>query len=388
MSSSHSHSHQLDPGDERYAETRKVTLIGAFIDAVLGFGKITVGSVSASTALVADGIHSLSDLATDFIVLFAAKHSSRGADEAHPYGHARIETATTVALGTTLILVALGIGWHAFDRLLSKDYQLPGEWALIAALISVVAKEGIYHYTMHTAKRLRSKMLEANAWHSRSDAISSVIVVIGILGTMAGIEYLDAIAAIGVAYIIAKIGWRLSWQSVQELVDTGLDQESTDKIRAIISSISGVVDLHYLRTRTMGSDALVDVHIQVGRNLSVSEGHQISENVRWQLIQEMEDISDVLVHIDPEDDTEASEDCCHLPLRNVVMAELEKQWHTIPAYKNITRITLHYLDNAIQVEVFLPLSLCESIEAAEIVRAQFDQISGAAHINEVKVHFA
>ncbi len=386
MSSPHSEQ-PLDSHDRRYLETRKVTLIGAFIDAVLGFGKIIIGTLSASTALVADGIHSLSDLGTDFIVLFAAKHSSRGADEAHPYGHARIETATTVALGSTLILVAFGIAWHAIERLFSKDYQMPGELALIAALISVVAKESIYHYTMHVAKQLKSKMLEANAWHSRSDAISSVIVVVGILGTMAGIEYLDAIAAIGVAYIIAKIGWRLSWQSVQELVDTGLNQEATDKIRQTISSISGVVDLHYLRTRSMGSDVLVDVHIQVGRNLSVSEGHQISENVRWQLIQEMEDISDVLVHIDPEDDAEASEDCCHLPLRNVVMAELEKQWHTIPAYKNIKRITLHYLDNAIQVEVVLPLSESEGIDGIQILRNSFNLPKNVVHINNVQLYF-
>ncbi|VAW79289.1 Cobalt-zinc-cadmium resistance protein [hydrothermal vent metagenome] len=386
MSNSHSHP-PLDPHDHRYLETRKVTLIGAFIDAVLGFGKILIGTISTSTALVADGIHSLSDLATDFIVLFAAKHSSRGADEAHPYGHARIETATTVALGSTLIIVALGIGWHAIERLFSKDYQIPGELALMAALISVVAKESIYHYTMHVAKQIKSKMLEANAWHSRSDAISSVIVVVGILGTMAGIEYLDAIAAVGVAYIIAKIGWRLSWQSVQELVDTGLDQEATDKIRQIISSISGVVDLHYLRTRTMGSDALVDVHIQVGRNLSVSEGHQISENVRWQLIQEMEDISDVLVHIDPEDDAEESEDCCHLPLRNVVMAELEKQWHTIPAYKKIKRITLHYLDNAIQIEVLLPLSEYEGIADVQQLRDSFSLPKNVVHINDIQLYF-
>ena len=386
MSSSHSH-HHLDTHEKRYAEARKVTLVGAFIDAVLGVGKMIVGAISSSTALFADGIHSLSDLATDFFVLFAAKHSSRGADEQHPYGHARIETVATVVLGISLILVALGIGWHAFERLFTKDYQTPGPAALITALISVVAKEGIYHYTMHTAHRLKSKMLEANAWHSRSDAISSVIVVIGILGTMAGLDYLDAIAAIAVAYIIAKIGWQLSWHSMQELVDTGLDQQTVDKIREIIMSISGVVDLHYLRTRTMGADALVDVHIQVGQDLSVSEGHQISENVRWQLIQEMEDVTDVLVHIDPEDDVEISEESHHLPLRNVVMAELEKQWHTIPQYKSIKRIMLHYLNDSIQVEVLLPLALCDSIESAKKLGTQFKQVSDIAHISEIQVYF-
>jgi len=387
MSSPHSHNHSLYSSEQRYVEIRKVTLVGSVIDAVLGVGKIVVG-IRSSDALLADGIHSLSDLATDFFVLFAAKHASRGADDSHPYGHARFETVATVALGVTLILVAFGIAWHAFDRLLDKNYQTPGQLELIVALISVVAKEAIYHYTMFTARRFKSKMLEANAWHSRSDAISSVVVVVGILGTMAGIEYLDAIAAIGVAYIIAKIGWRLSWHSVQELVDAGLDQEATDKIREIIFSVSGVVNLHYLRTRTMGSDALVDVHIQVGENLSVSEGHQISENVRWQLIQEMEDISDVLVHIDPEDDVESSEDCCNLPLRNVVMAVLDKQWHTIPEYKKIKRITLHYLGKAIQVEVLLPLSLCHNIEIAENLRKRFNQLDGVAYINEVRVYFA
>ena len=373
--------------EERYSETRKVTIIGAVLDTVLGVGKILIGLISASTALVADGIHSLSDLVTDFFVLYAAKHSSRGADEEHPYGHARIETAATVGLGISLIAVAIGVAWYAFERLLTKNYQSPDQLALYAAIISVICKEAIYHYTMHTARRLKSKMLEANAWHSRSDAISSVIVLVGILGTMAGLEYLDAIAAIGVAYIIASIGWKLTAHSVQELVDTGLDQKTVDKIRDIILSISGVVDLHYLRTRTMGSDALVDVHIQVGRNLSVSEGHQISENVRWRLIQDIDDISDVLVHIDPENDAEGSEECCQLPLRDVVMAELEKQWHTIPAYKSIKRITLHYLDNSIQVELLLPLELCENVQSARKLKDDFRLVSGAAHISNIDVCF-
>ena len=379
--------HKLSPDDRRYAVIKKVTLIGAVVDGLLGVGKIVTGFIGNSQALIADGIHSLSDLATDFMVLFAAKHSNREADDAHPYGHARIETVITVVLGVALILIGLGIGWHAFDRLLDKNYLSPTPLALSVAFISIFAKEAIYHYTIHYAHKFKSKMLEANAWHSRSDAISSVIVVIGILGTMAGLEYLDAIAAIGVVYILVRIGWKLAWSSVQELVDTGLDKETVDKITKIISEVAGVEDLHYLRTRTMGHLALVDVHIQVGEMLSVSEGHQISETVRWRLIDEIEGISDVLVHIDPENDSNVADICASLPLRDVVVAELEKQWHTIPAYKNIKRITLHYLDNAIQVEVLLPIELCDNREIAKQLAESFQKCTSIEHITNVHVYF-
>jgi cation diffusion facilitator family transporter len=352
------HHHPLptpaDQGDVRYSEIRKVTLIGSAIDLALGVLKLIFGYLANSQALIADGVHSLSDLATDFMVLFAAKHGSRDADEAHPYGHGRFETLATVALGIALIVVAVGIAWDAVERLFHPEELLePGVWALVVAGVSVFSKEWIYHYTMHVAKRLKSSMLKANAWHSRTDAISSIVVVIGVGGTMAGLEYLDSIAAVLVGAMVAKIGWDLAWQSVHELVDTALDPERVSVIRNEILSVGGVRELHMLRTRQMGGEALVDVHVIVDPKLSVSEGHYIGEKVRKRLIEEVEEVTDVMVHVDPEDD-EQMKPSLGLPSRSWVRTQLEEDWRDIPLAREIERITLHYLDGRLEVEVCFP----------------------------------
>ncbi len=354
----HHHHHapqeMVNKGDTRYKEIRWVTLVGSAIDLSLGVLKLIFGYLANSQALIADGVHSISDLATDFMVLFAAKHGSRDADETHPYGHGRFETLATVALGIALIVVAAGIAWDAIERLFNPDELLqPGFWALAVAILSVLSKEWIYHYTMHVAKKLKSNMLKANAWHSRSDAISSVIVVIGIIGTMSGLDYLDSVAAVLVGAMVAKIGWDLAWQSVHELVDTALDPERVAIIRNEILGVGGVRELHMLRTRMMGGEALVDVHVIVDPKLSVSEGHYIGEKVRKRLIEEVEEVTDVMVHVDPEDD-EQMKPSLGLPTRSWVRSQLEERWADFPLAKKIDRLVLHYLDGKMELEICLP----------------------------------
>ena len=351
-----SHTHLPDPHEARYRDIRVVTIVGAIVDLLLGAAKVVVGLAAGSQALVADGIHSFSDLATDFLVLFAAKHAHRKADVEHPYGHGRIETVATVVLGVSLVLVAIGISYDAVRRLLDPELLLhPGLLALVVALVSVISKEIIYQYTARAARRLRSKMLLANAWHSRSDAISSIVVVIGVVGTMAGFHYLDAVAAVVVALMIAKIGWDLLWKSLQELIDTALEPEQVADIRDTIMSVNGVRACHMLRTRHSGSDVLADVHILVDPALSVSEGHQIGETVRRRLIDTNEDVSDVTVHIDPEDD-ELVSPVDLLPLRNEILRRLGEQWQHIDFGTDIDKVVLHYLDGKVHVDVFLPLN--------------------------------
>jgi len=348
-----------EQGEARYREMKKVTLIGSVIDLLLGIFKIFVGWLASSQSLIADGVHSLSDLATDFVVLYAAKHGSREADEDHPYGHGRIETLATAGLGVALILVAIGIAWDAIARLFEPERLFqPGIWALVVALLSVVLKEWIFQYTMRVAKRVRSPMLEANAWHSRSDAISSIVVVIGIGGTMLGLNYLDAIAAVGVALMVAKIGWDLGWESLHELADRALEEERVEKIRTAILAVDGVRHLHLLRSRKVGHEALVDVHVQVDPWLSVSEGHMIAIAVEEAAKASLDEVSDVTVHIDPEDDEE-SPPCVGLPLRGQALGMLEHAWNQAGCNGRWERVQLHYIQGRIHVDLYLPLACLE-----------------------------
>ena len=397
----HDHSHHHDPAvddegntlltsSQRYKDTVRVTLIGSVVDLLLGVSKILVGFAAQSQALIADGFHSLSDLVTDVAVLYAAKHSHQEADEDHPYGHGRIETVVTVGLGIALMGVAIGIMIDATHRLFNPNTLLsPGMWALVIAGISVIAKEVIYQYTMVIAKRYRSNMLKANAWHSRSDAISSIIVVVGIIGSMAGLTYLDAIAAIGVGVMIAKIGWDLAWNSLKELVDTGLDSERVKAIEKSILDVDGVGTLHILRTRQIGADALVDVHIQVDPYLSVSEAHYISETVRSKLIKEIEEVIDVMVHIDPEDD-ENLPAIIKLPLRQEMLKKLEQAWEGITESKEIENITLHYLQGKIEIELLLPLAILHnepSNTALDIEQSFKEALKNVSEIEKVSIRY-
>ena len=342
----------------RYQEVRKVTIIGSIVDLVLGVLKIVVGWFASSQALIADGVHSLSDLGTDLIVLYAAKHAHREADEDHPYGHGRIETLATVGLGLALLVVSVGIAYEAIQRMNQPELLIyPGIAALFVAVLSVISKEVIYQYTMRTAKRLRSNMLMANAWHSRSDAISSIVVVIGVGGAMMGYPYLDAVAAIAVAVMIAKIGFELVRSSSKELIDTALEPEVVEEIRNEVFNVDGVRALHMLRSRSSGGAALVDLHIQVDPRVSVSEGHQIGDTVRRRLISRVEEVTDVTVHIDPEDD-EVESPCDQLPLRSGMVKRLQEQWAELVEV-DPDQITLHYLRGELQIDLSLPLSVLE-----------------------------
>lgn len=374
---------------ERFRETVRVTLIGSVVDLALGVLKIVVGFSAHSQALIADGLHSLSDLVTDAFVIYAAKHAHREADEDHPYGHGRIETVATVGLGIALIAVAIGLTVDAVDRLFQPaTLWKPGIEAIYIATLSIVLKEAIYHYSMVIARKFKSDMLKANAWHSRSDAISSAIVVVGVAGAIAGLDYLDAIAAIGVAAMIGKIGWDLGWQSLRELVDTGLETERVALIEKTILGVTGVQALHMLRSRRLGGEAYIDVHIQVPPRLSVSEGHQISEAVRQELIGKIDEVSDVTVHIDPEDD-ETSIPCKGLPNRQAVEERLKLRLAEVPEADQIRNLTIHYLNGKVELIITLPSSLLTSLEQMQSIRKRIiDCLADIECFGKIDVVFA
>jgi len=374
--------------DARYREAARVTIVGGILDLLLGIAKLVAGYFAYSQALIADGIHSLSDLATDGMVLYAARHSNVGPDAEHPYGHGRFETIATVGLALALMLVASGIAYGAVKRLFEPELlPHPGVWALLVAALSILSKEWVYHYTMRVARRQRSDMLRANAWHSRTDAFSSVIVLIGVAGTMAGFSYLDALAAIGVALIIAHIGWSLGWNALKELVDTAVDQRQVESLRECIMDVGGVVGLHLLRTRHAGGQVLVDVHIVIDAGISISEGHHISEMVRSRLLEEFEGVTDVTVHIDPEDD-EYETATLGLPMRAELLSRIHGHLEGIEELEHIERFTLHYLAGKVRVEALMPFDENAGPETCRRIEQRFrDAVKEDPLIESFEIHW-
>ena len=333
---------------DRYWQAKKVTVIGAIVNALLGLIKLIGGFLYHSHALVADGVHSFSDLLTDIMVLFASKYGSLDADDSHPYGHQRIETAATLLLSLFLILAGVGIAWDALDELIKSSTTMPNWLSLPIICISILANETLFHYTRHIGKRINSQLITANAWHHRSDAASSIVVLLGLIGSLSGFIYLDAIAAVVVGLMIVQMGWSYGWNSVKELVDTAVGPELLAQIEQVIQNIDGVQKIHQLRSRFMGNDVLIDVHILVSPKISVSEGHYIAQHVHNALVDQIDSVTDVIVHVDPEDD-EISSPSLHLPSRKVLQEQLLGEVHI--DFPQIVFWNLHYLDGKISIDI-------------------------------------
>lgn len=333
---------------------KQITLIGASINSLQGFIKILGGLWFNSHALIADGIHSFSDLLTDVMVLFGAHYGNQAADESHPYGHQRIETITTLFLSLLLIFAGLGIGVHVYN-----EWSKPGEissptyGALIIACLSILSNELIFYFTLRVGHHIHSELIKANAWHHRADSASALVVAIGIMGSMLGYDYLDATAAFIVIMLIIKMGVEYAWNSTKELIDTAPHPALIREIEQIITLVPGVNKIHQLRTRSMGSRILVDVHILVFPYLTVSEGHFIAQHVHHDLIKKLPLIQDVTVHVDPEDD-ELYTPSLHLPNRKTIeqtwLIPLQKQFPVIQTW------ALHYLAGQLSIDLYLAAS--------------------------------
>ena len=346
----------------------RVTYVGALVNIFLTIIKIGFGFFGQSAALIADGIHSLSDLVSDFFVIIAIKLGSREADHDHPYGHRRFETMATVLLGAGLVVIAGGIAWDAAERLLDPAKLLiPNKDTMGIAVVSILANEWLFHYTKRVGEETRSKLLLANAWHHRSDAFSSIVVLFGIGAVLIGYPFADAVAAVIVAIMIAKMGIGLVLESIYELVDSSLPEDFVREIRRIIKQTPGVRSIHLLRTRRMGEDAYVDTHIVVDARISVSEGHMIGDAVRDKLKAEFDDVVDVLVHIDPEDDEFKDENVKRLSRQDVQVyldQYLAELIHTVDDFR------IHYLEGRIEVEVVLPHAMFKQSEQVEWLKKQ------------------
>jgi cation diffusion facilitator family transporter len=370
---------------KRHQVTKRVTLIGALVNGLLAFLQISSGLLGNSQALLADGVHTLSDLAGDFIVLLATSESAKAADKEHPYGHGRIETLASVLLGLILIGVGVGVGFRGFNSVISSNQISPEPFTLAFAIIAILSKEGLYRYTIKASKLIHSTLLEANAWHHRSDALSSIIVLCGITAQMIGVPYMDSLAAAIVALMISIMGYKLARKALDELIDTSLESELVGNIQHTIEKKESVKDVHSLRTRSMGGQGYIDAEIRVNPRLTVSEAHHIAFSLEQQIKTEFPQVIDVGIHVDP-----LTEFGHHwvtgLPSREEILDRLNGQWSSNNCSDKIQEIRLHYLNSRVEIDLVLPLELAASrfqLQVDELV----EQASKIGFVGQVNIYF-
>lgn len=284
---------------ERQKVAKRSTWVSVLVNILLTVFQFIVGIFAQSQALIADAIHSLSDLISDGIVLFANKHSSKGPDSDHQYGHLRFETAATFAIGVILVVVGLGMLWRSLVYM-QDPAQIPivKPIAFFIALLAIVSKESLFRYLLNAARKVRSTMLVANAWHARSDAASSLVVALGIGANLAGFPMADPLAALVVGLMILRMGLKFSLQAFNDLVDKSVDQKTYTAIRTKILETPGVLGLHDLRTRKMGDMVWVEVDIEMDGQLTIEEGHAIAVEARTRVMADLP-VLDVMTHFDP-----------------------------------------------------------------------------------------
>ena len=291
--------HATHSAAERSAAATRSTWVSVWVNLVLSTTQIVVGVFAKSQGLIADGIHSLSDLVADFVVLFASHHSQKDADEDHPYGHQRFETAASLALGLLLLAVGVGMVWSALLKLQAPEtIATVHASALWVALAAIATKELLFRYMLRVAKAVKSSMLVANAWHARSDAASSLVVSLGLIGNLMGYPLLDPIAALIVGFMIGKMGWSFGWDAMHDLMDRAVDEAEVHAIRQTLLNTAGVAGVHDVRTRKMGDMVVVDAHIEVDATLTVEAGHNIAVAAR-QAVMQRHRVLNLMTHVDP-----------------------------------------------------------------------------------------
>ena len=291
----------MEPLSDQQREGRKVTLVGSLVNLFLIALKFVIGFFGHSQALIADAVHSVSDLFTDAVVLVGLRVSSRAPDEGHLFGHARFETLTSSIVGLGLVGVAVYLGVEAGLNIYRHTEQHPTWFTLLAAGLSIALKEALYRYTIRVGRRIKSAAVVANAWHHRSDALSSVAVLLGVTGAQIkpGWHILDAYAAIVVSFLILKVGLEIIWGSMREFTDAAPKSEVMDRVRVRATRVEGIINLHDLKVRTSGGLYLMELHVVVDGDITVNQGHRIAKKVEACLVEEFEDLIHVIIHVDP-----------------------------------------------------------------------------------------
>ena len=285
---------------EREKRIRSVTLLGIFVNISLMILKLLFGILIKSSALIADGVHSSSDLATDFVVLVGTRLSSRPADRTHPYGHGKLETIASMLIGVVLLVISFGIIWSAGVSIYRHEHRFPGFMVLVVAAVSVISKEVLFHITRKVSRITHSAVVYANAWHQRSDALSSVAVLIGGAAGLLGWGHADQVAAIVVGFMIIAVSGKIFFEGLLELSEHSADSESIREIEKVLSDEMNVASWHALRTRKLGGELIVDCHVLVDPALTVKESHEISMKLEQEIQEKLSRPVNVLVHIEPD----------------------------------------------------------------------------------------
>lgn len=371
---------------QRHQITKHVTLIGALVNLIVSLLQIIFGWLSYSQALLADGVHTLSDLISDFLVLAASAHAQKQPDEDHPFGHARIETLASVALGLLLIFVAISIAIRGAFSVLDQNNITPDSYALFFAAIAIFSKEILFRYTLNKSKLIHSALLESNAWHHRSDVFSSLVVFAGIGGQLLGIAYLDIAAAFIVALMILKMGFKLSIKAFKELIDTALEPKTVKQIEDCIQAVNGVFHVHQLRTRSMGGLGYVDVDIEVNPKISISEGHFIATQVETSVKQQFNQIQDIKIHIEPFDHDDIHQQMNDFPTREKLLFNLYSALDTVHSSEIIKNVNIHYLPTHIEVDIILPIDMSKQKHQTS-VQAIKNATLGVKFIEQINIYF-
>lgn len=283
-------------------KANRVSVVSIIINIVLSLLKLIVGIFAHSSALISDSIHSASDVLSTFAVIAGVNIAAKDSDKAHQYGHERMENVFSIILAIFLFATGIGIGFTAVKVIVVKNFEeieIPGVIALVAAFVSIAVKEWMYHYTMHTAKKIKSTALKADAWHHRSDALSSVGSFAGILGARMGLPICDPIASLIICAFIAKAAWDIFYEAVNGLVDHSADDETCTELRKLISEQNGVLCIDDLKTRMFGSKLYVDVEIGADGNQTLRQAHEIAQRVHDIIEKQFENVKHCMVHVNP-----------------------------------------------------------------------------------------
>lgn len=293
---------EKDTKPDETAVIRKLSLVGIIGNVFLSAFKFIAGIMGNSSAMVSDAVHSLSDVFATFIAFLGVRFGRREADASHPYGHERIESLAAIVLGLILLVTGVGIGWVGLEKILAGNYEslpIPGMIALVAAIVSIAVKEGMFWYTRHWARVIRSSAFEADAWHHRSDAMSSIGALVGVGGSMLGYPVLDPIASVVICLFILKQGISIIYDALKKMLDTSCGEQFEEEVRQLVDAENQVGHIDMLRTRMFGDKVYIDMEIAIDSSMQLTDAHAIAERVHDDIEHAFPEVKHVMIHVNP-----------------------------------------------------------------------------------------